>query len=160
MRGCFPDSGAGGALSWVFPAHAGVFPSQALRSISQFKSSPRMRGCFHLMLPMRFEPERRCQSSPRMRGCFITREQTPGRRLVFPAHAGVFPRRRRIKSNRPCLPRACGGVSKPLPTLAKDHQSSPRMRGCFDSKRDSSTPNQVFPAHAGVFVPGPPRCGY
>ena len=92
-------------------------------------SSPRMRGCFLNLscgLWVTHSLPRACggvsnskaltvhksQSSPRMRGCFLRSLWRKDSRPVFPAHAGVFPRRT-TPPPPPCLPRACGGVSLP-----------------------------------------------
>ena len=107
MRGCFFDLSTCIRPSWVFPAHAGVFPTTFLSNLRQ------------------------PQSSPRMRGCFCTRTRTAELLEVFPAHAGVFPARRRETSSSTGLPRACGGVSMSWCLTARRARPSPRMRGCF-----------------------------
>ena len=111
-------------------------------------SSPRMRGCFrHVSTGVHFTQSlpRACGgvsihlhqrayflgSSPRMRGCFpVDVDRAPGR-LVFPAHAGVFPPRRCTAFPSGRLPRACGGVSSTGLPDSVVAWSSPRMRGCF-----------------------------
>ena len=107
-----------------------------------------------------------------MRGCFFARGTHRRTARVFPAHAGVFLRRRHFKLSRIGLPRACGGVSETTARGSMMTTSSPRMRGCFrgtqgrsrgplglpracggvsPSTRISTTNISVFPAHAGVF---------
>ena len=71
--------------------------------------------------------------------------------MVFPAHAGVFPRDSEVPKANTRLPRACGGVSPLEERRLKKTQSSPRMRGCFRVLDLPRCRTAVFPAHAGVF---------
>ena len=72
--------------------------------------------------------------------------------LVFPAHAGVFLRRKGAKMQLECLPRARGGVSQYRDECRQENKSSPRTRGCFRGGAEVTIPLEVFPAHAGVFL--------
>ena len=87
-----------------------------------------------------------------MRGCFRVGPLRPDLRLVFPAHAGVFPQSRDNEVGQYGLPRACGGVSLNAAAAPLGRSSSPRMRGCFRRLRRRVPRDQVFPAHAGVFL--------
>ena len=89
MRGCFYVTVGEVPPAQVFPAHAGVFLSACV--LPTFNESlPRACGGVSLSTSML---ARLSTSSPRMRGCFHHR--VSGHRCVhvFPAHAGVFPRR-------------------------------------------------------------------
>ena len=146
MRGCFLFGISPSGFNAVFPAHAGVFLGHALRR-DWAPSLPRACGGVsvngvHGGCPL--------ASSPRMRGCFLRSLWRKDSRPVFPAHAGVFPRRT-TPPPPPCLPRACGGVSIAKAPKAAKPVSSPRMRGCFPRQRGSGRRKGVFPAHAGVF---------
>ena len=121
MRGCFSSWLHSEQHKPLFPAHAGVF----------------LRGflCtgFHWAFP------RACGGvshdidangalsvfSPRMRGCFRSWISFAHARVLFPAHAGVFPSSISIVA--------------------------PRMRGCFHPMPRNCPAVLLFPAHAGVF---------
>ena len=127
MRGCFLFGISPSGFNAVFPAHAGVFLGHALRR-DWAPSLPRACGGVsvngvHGGCPL--------ASSPRMRGCFLRSLWRKDSRPVFPAHAGVFPRRTTPPPPPPCLPRACGGVSPVGCAAPMQRKSSPRMRGCF-----------------------------
>ena len=152
----------------VFPAHAGVFLCSRYAP-SHSACLPRACGGVSVTkAPKAAKPV----SSPRMRGCFPSSRSPWVWMRVFPAHAGVFLRRRHFKLSRIGLPRACGGVSETTARGSMMTTSSPRMRGCFrgtqgrsrgplglpracggvsPSTRISTTNISVFPAHAGVF---------
>ncbi len=131
----------------LFPAHAGVFPGHPRPQLGQ-GPLPRARGGVPYALMESIRPGR---SSPRTRGCSPGTAVLRGGQALFPAHAGVFPGRRRGDRAAAALPRARGGVP------ASDHKSggsmasSPRTRGCSRPIRRGLLIAQRFPACAGVF---------
>ena len=150
MRGCFLLHHRGRGAPGLFPAHAGVF---LLLPVFLGDAHPFPRACGgvstsirNLSLPAYF--------SPRMRGCFLIEESDEPLRRLFPAHAGVFREFSMRASLAEAFPRACGGVS--IAVLSDDGlpSFSPRMRGCFPIFYLSWLRNALFPAHAGVFLPG------
>ena len=147
MRGCFLEPLCTYSQSWVFPAHAGVFPKPCSTK-DLVKGLPRACGGVSNLPPY---PRRYRWSSPRMRGCFRRTESHHSKDQVFPAHAGVFLCVFLWSGTVVCLPRACGGVSRPDLDPSTHHWSSPRMRGCFLSAALEECQEFVFPAHAGVF---------
>ena len=89
-------------------------------------------------------------SSPRSRGCFRQAMLEAGDSFVFPALAGVLPRRSGDLRREARLPRARGGASFwPLNRIGLT-KSSPRSRGCVPTWSARSRPATVFPALAGV----------
>ena len=71
---------------------------------------------------------------------------------VFPAYAGVFPKRLCRLGKGSCLPRIRGGVSLQAAELVDGARSSPHTRGCFPICCLDSDIQVVFPAYAGVFL--------
>ncbi len=92
-------------------------------------------------------------SSPRTRGWSRARERLGALNRLFPAHAGVVPRRSVSRSCSPALPRARGGGPPAVPPNLLVPDSSPRTRGWSPFHRAAAEPDPLFPAHAGV-VPG------
>ena len=78
---------------------------------------------------------------------------------LFPAHAGVFPKRIVIDSGMEPLPRARGGISSYLSNARRNGVSSPRTRGYFLESVRRPRHYRLFPAHAGVFPCGKRSCG-
>ena len=74
---------------------------------------------------------------------------------LFPAHAGVFPKRIVIDSGMEPLPRARGGISSYLSNARRNGVSSPRTRGYFLESVRRPRHYRLFPAHAGVFHTSP-----
>ena len=126
-RGC-----SGGGRKWklpssVFPAHAGMFRVNRVRTRSGV-GFPRARGdvppiVYSSRMPLAF--------SPRTRGCSAVKPLLRSNFAVFPAHAGMFPRVTRLTSVVVRFPRARGDVP---PTI-----------------RQTPNDGHVFPAHAGMF---------
>ena len=126
-RGCFFSCQEFFLLLFVFPAHAGVFPS--LHRLNRLGSGlPRARGGVSDWKPSR-QPEN--WSSPRTRGCFQLHRLCRRWNGVFPAHAGVFLPYTESETETDSLPRARGGVSKFTGFVQRHQLSSPRTRGCF-----------------------------
>ena len=71
---------------------------------------------------------------------------------VFPAHAGVFLYFCTTSALPLSLPRSCGGVSSDSQVAQGSIGSSPLMRGCFQVIQEAESDEEVFPAHAGVFL--------
>ena len=72
---------------WLFPAHAGVFPTVSQRLYARH-SLPRARGGISGIIRELCAPG---VSSPRTRGYFRCPVLVPIVLKLFPAHAGVFP---------------------------------------------------------------------
>ena len=87
MRGCFSGDSPFNRWFSLFPAHAGVFPGNA-RKRSRLLPFPRACGGVSLQEPR--VTSTAC-FSPRMRGCFSDARRFPHLKVLFPAHAGVFP---------------------------------------------------------------------
>ena len=133
--------------AYLFPAHAGVFPSSPVGSTSG-APFPRARGgisysgcgCYS-----------RGSFSPRTRGYFLNTPRRGGGHRLFPAHAGVFPGNRSQDWRILPFPRARGGISRrPRPGMEYP-PFSPRTRGYFRLPAMQSIDAILFPAHAGVF---------
>jgi len=87
-RGYFPVPNCVASLKHLFPAHAGVFPIRFKRPPVS-RTLPRARGGISVLLVLATSPP---ISSPRTRGYFHVIWGVMLHRLLFPAHAGVFPR--------------------------------------------------------------------
>ena len=148
-RGCFRHRLGSHSPCRVFPAYAGVFPfRRSARPTS--RSLPRIRGG---VSTGRVRREVKKKSSPHTRGCFQESGQKVRRSGVFPAYAGVFPRRLRLTATLSSLPRIRGGVSFSKRFEIANGWSSPHTRGCFSRYRLTGSHGVVFPAYAGVFPP-------
>ena len=147
-RGCSVPSHSLPGTRDVFPAHAGMFlPS---RSPPRFPTGfPRARGD----VPSRtFTASTLVGFSPRTRGCSAGPKKIARNLPVFPAHAGMF-RRDWPCPNRPAgFPRARGDVPALSRPGAMTSGFSPRTRGCSGKTVPYYTLEDVFPAHAGMFL--------
>ncbi len=146
-RGCFQSNTRGATGLKIFPAHAGVFLSLK-KFFDIVFHLPRSRGGVsekqqHLRA---MQP-----SSPLTRGCFLATMAKTRAYVIFPAHAGVFPRRPPAFKCRAHLPRSRGGVSCVTACKAEKILSSPLTRGCFLRMGGKALVKSIFPAHAGVF---------
>ena len=90
--------------------------------------------------------------SPRARGCSFSGITVGLVGVVFPACAGMFPRRRNILHVTPGFPRVRGDVPQPAPTLERVKVFSPRARGCSYFLSRGRALDGVFPAYAGMFL--------
>ena len=72
--------------------------------------------------------------------------------MVFPAGAGVFPKKVFVESEAMGFPRRRGGVSKKNYTFRFDPEFSPQARGCFHPESRPCHSFIVFPADAVVFL--------
>ena len=113
----------------LFPAHAGVFPV-AFGETTKIPSLPRARG--GISEAWAFD-QVSGHSSPRTRGYFHIGEGATLWDLLFPAHAGVFPRLASRQASSPPLPRARGGISGLDELRRATGASSPRTRGYFQT---------------------------
>ena len=153
-RGCSRSQRHLYPVAVVFPAHAGVFPWSPA-TCPQHHCLPRARGG----VPVdEAGVTHSALSSPRTRGCSQLDRNGQRHVFVFPAHAGVFPRRRSSPCIMRCLPRARGGVPIGSSISSRGSQSSPRTRGCSHCVCGPPEDPLVFPAHAGVFPPQPVLC--
>jgi hypothetical protein len=131
----------------LFPAHAGVFPSDGARQ-QAMETLPRARGG----VPTKTRRDAdNIVSSPRTRGCSHDRIPDGSGNGLFPAHAGVFPMQPRRSLFAQSLPRARGGVPTITVPPIPRYVSSPRTRGCSQREAPHHAPPRLFPAHAGVF---------
>ncbi len=140
----------------LFPAYAGVFPgSLRLRQCS--RTLPRLCGGIS---GTGTNIKGLLNSSPPMRGYFPQPAANSLTASLFPAYAGVFPRRRLSPCLKSTLPRLCGGISTHTHQILDSLLSSPPMRGYFRLHRRDSGDWHLFPAYAGVFpTPGPLSSG-
>ena len=138
----------GGDWERVFPAHAGVFPVKDAEQ-SVHCGIPRSRGGvsgkFYKLVPT-------ITYSPLTRGCFPENRLSSLSRLVFPAHAGVFPPSEGHPEVFHSIPRSRGGVSRRGCWTPCRATYSPLTRGCFYVNAGITISGTVFPAHAGVFL--------
>ncbi len=146
-RGYFLEYPADWNASLLFPAHAGVFPPfDGL--VRGFLTLPRTRGGISIFLPLSTFLE---VSSPHTRGYFRGLWVKGKLDLLFPAHAGVFPRYFAATQNPHTLPRTRGGISNHRPRKNAPTGSSPHTRGYFLEHLTAAQKMLLFPAHAGVF---------
>ena len=137
----------------LFPAHAGVFPNSLAWSCSS-ASLPRARGGISCPLLPRSVTS---SSSPRTRGYFPPDQVPRPAGTLFPAHAGVFPGCRCIRTVRRTLPRARGGISMETIPLIRDVISSPRTRGYFHHAMGRRKRTPTLPrARGGISATGQP----
>ena len=132
----------------VFPAHAGMFPFH-YRTADLLKSFPRARGD----VPMSAAGNLKSTwFSPRTRGCSVVIMFLGSSSGVFPAHAGMF-LSQYISIRKPkSFPRARGDVPVLLDLLKHNILFSPRTRGCSFIWIVGDENEEVFPAHAGMFL--------
>ena len=130
----------------VVPAHAGVIP-RARCCAAACSCRPRTRGG-HPTPWVDFAPGDR--SSPHTRGSssIALRKQPP--QAVVPAHAGVIPRRRRLRRVVTCRPRTRGGHPIVTADAGIAPLSSPHTRGSSPPGLRLPLDRPVVPAHAGV----------
>ena len=148
MRGCFYNGFSWGSCWLVFPAYAGMFPAPK-RTEAQHRSFPRV--CGDVSPPMILQ-ESSTRFSPRMRGCFLRLRRIAQSFFVFPAYAGMFPKRGDVWILGVRFPRVCGDVSQGSPFSTMIRRFSPRMRGCFLDVARWIFRAAVFPAYAGMFL--------
>ena len=110
---------------------------------------PRTRGGVSIMVRGFVHIKR---FSPHTRGCFLSRMMMFPPWFVFPAHAGVFPASCCQHGRKLRFPRTRGGVSAADEKAVTADGFSPHTRGCFLSYNDIDIIDNVFPAHAGVFL--------
>ena len=113
----------------LFPAHAGVFPVEyAVKNGPA--ALPRARGGISEICRPRMSIR---VSSPRTRGYFREGTVEISSQMLFPAHAGVFPKPVNSSRSISPLPRARGGISVRGNLRHGQQGSSPRTRGYFQS---------------------------
>ena len=111
----------------VFPTPVGVFPHPR-SSVSRNHSLPHACGG---VSNEELKTLGITVSSPRLWGCFCVILDHRRGRCVFPTPVGVFLTTRKASWRASSLPHACGGVSIPIPHNALILPSSPRLWGCF-----------------------------
>ena len=146
MRGSTHRGWCAGPRREVRPAHAGIDlrcillgvddrgppracgdrPYQAIKSMADIGSAPRMRG-----------------STPAI-------ESIGGAANVRPAHAGIDPTALTATPPLVCPPRACGDRPLLREVQAARGGSAPRMRGSTQRRRWPALAGRVRPAHAGI----------
>ena len=103
-RGCSLEQALEPYESFVFPAHAGLFPTQRFDGQGKKLFSPRTRGC-SLRTPQREPP---AHVFPAHAGLFPASRVTNPDQPRFPRARGVVPVQNMLPKLRPCFPRACG----------------------------------------------------
>ncbi len=111
----------------LFPAHAGVFPKITEVSVS-VSTLPRTRGGISVA---DLCSAHNVASSPHTRGYFRGRKRGHYSKVLFPAHAGVFPRLCTGTPSCGTLPRTRGGISNYTSCRRRRTPSSPHTRGYF-----------------------------
>ncbi len=134
----------------VFPAHAGIDPSEP-RPSPRAPSFPRARGDRPVLVEFELAA---ALFSPRTRGSTRGQggEHDAGR--VFPAHAGIDPSLTARELEEARFPRARGDRPLTYSPGARGGPFSPRTRGstlCPSARRRRV---RVFPAHAGIDLEG------
>ncbi len=132
------------------PAHAGMFRVPRPRT-RRWPTRPRARGDVPYLLVL---PGHEYNSTPRTRGCSAVPRRHRPRRLLDPAHAGMFHARPAPRISPTPRPRARGDVPRPSGISWPSRSSTPRTRGCSAGDRVPQPPAVLDPAHAGMF-PGP-----
>ena len=89
--------------------------------------------------------------SPHTRGCTGSGQRRDQRRLVFPAHAGLYRRSTARPPTSTCVPRTRGAVPKSAARTPRMSMCSPHTRGCTGTAGDGRSGVEVFPAHAGLY---------
>ena len=130
----------------VFPARAGMDPFGRARALPAFRL-PRTRGDGPA-------PDltggRVNASSPHARGWTRASRQRTRPSSVFPARAGMDPRRRFSGCRFTCLPRTRGDGPAPPAFETGTAESSPHARGWTLRRRCPRGASLVFPARAGM----------
>ena len=148
-RGCSRLETLRVLLANVFPAHAGMF-LEVRKNDVRLIGFPRARGDVPVRLP---DAGVGGPFSPRTRGCSWLDSFGEERTAVFPAHAGMFPTGVDRGKRRVGFPRARGDVPFKSGLTAFSMRFSPRTRGCSYQPTGGPHHDQVFPAHAGMFLP-------
>ena len=148
-RGCSWWLTCATTFAKVFPAHAGMFledtPSEMVRL-----GFPRARGD----VPVRTSPAGNGGGfSPRTRGCSESALMLAPWIAVFPAHAGMFLFSHLCSVQLLSFPRARGDVPHNRVRVHIGRTFSPRTRGCSWHTPIDTVAGNVFPAHAGMFLP-------
>ena len=141
--------------SAVFPACAGMFRAKRLPA-PRLRCFPRVRGD----VPRFPRPSSGVGGlSPRARGCSYWEIIQENALPVFPACAGMFPRRSRCWLTTPRFPRVRGDVPQSAGGGVFTQVFSPRARGCSSRFRLRAKCSGVFPACAGMFRLFQVSCG-
>ena len=147
-RGCSHPASYMAPTPQVFPAHAGMFLSTAVRT-KILKCFPRARGDVPNSAAI---PVISPRFSPRTRGCSWPNPLSGILVHVFPAHAGMFRFAQALSCLFDSFPRARGDVPIAEPQVVHDVLFSPRTRGCSPWGPSPNFCIVVFPAHAGMFL--------
>ena len=146
-RRYFPHRHRGGAAAALFSAHAEVFPIRPGWSFDDL-TLLRARGGISIATSLR---SGKAASSPRTRRYFLAGRIAKGVRILFSAHAEVFPLATMGECEARALLRARGGISTMSPKAVDSFGSSPRTRRYFRSQQWSARCTPLFSAHAEVF---------
>jgi len=130
----------------LLPAHAGLVPWR-LECRTGTRPAPRACG----VGPVGTAPEEHhLGCSPRMRGWSLVRACARVDGPLLPAHAGLVPAGRRLRSAAPSAPRACGVGPAFSARASREQDCSPRMRGWSHDRRRHRAHRDLLPAHAGL----------
>ena len=156
-RGCSLIFDPSSAYNNVFPACAGMFPTQNIIVIAMM-SFPRVRGDVPRGVLLSAP---KSLFSPRARGCSFARAYGNRRTTVFPACAGMFRSRATRVTWYSRFPRVRGDVPRMPRRPQQPPGFSPRARGCSALHQLGGGPQRVFPACAGMFLcEHKPRSGW
>ena len=129
-----------------FPAHAGMDPTAA-RPLCTTRRLPRTRGDGPRL---RHVQTAQAAASPHTRGWTVYIALHVNRKVGFPAHAGMDPRRSTRSSGRSGLPRTRGDGPASEAQVHREAAASPHTRGWTPLDLGAGTLRSGFPAHAGM----------
>jgi len=134
------------SLRASFPRQRGDGPS--LTVLAKVKGSfPRQRGDGPALDP---DLDFHCTFSPPARGWTLAKDQEHPAQAVFPASAGMDPRRSAVRRDRQCFPRQRGDRPQSGSGSWPQRKFSPPARGWTLSRFAQKQKPPVFPASAGM----------
>ena len=148
-RGCSLHTTSHPCQTAVFPACAGMFRYCFFLDIFA-PGFPRGRGDVPLTTATHFLVQ---VFSPRARGCSDAKQPGGALKNVFPACAGMFPRRESRSGASNSFPRVCGDVPWPVGSLRTSTSFSPHARGCSCLETSLSLFLVVSPRARGCSLP-------
>ena len=147
-RGCSAAWAFLGESDTVFPAYAGMF-RHGFFCRHRRQGFPRIRGDVPKTPKVTGKGQ---QFSPHTRGCSGSAFPDAAILWVFPAYAGMFPKRRKSQVKASSFPRIRGDVPVQPSLMRLSYGFSPHTRGCSACGASGAIAATVFPAYAGMFL--------